>query len=233
MLSAMARRPRFLLTDFPLHVVQRGNDRRACFFEERDFCFYLETLVDASAHYRVLVHAYVLMTNHVHLLMTPLVAGGVSKVMQSLGSRYVKFINATSERVGTLWEGRYKACLVARDEHVLAACRYIDLNPVRAGMVGHPAEYRWSSYAALAGTRFDALVTPHAALEQLGESHGAYARWCDQGIRDDELACLREATVRELAFGSEGFKAEIESATSRATGVRTSGPRPPALRRAH
>ncbi len=160
-------------------------DRRPCFFDERDFRFYLETLADASAHYHVLVHAYVLMTNHIHLLATPLVVGGVSKVMQSLGSRYVKFINANSERAGTLWEGRYKACLVARDEHVLAACRYIDLNPVRAGMVGHPAEYRWSSYAALAGTRFDALVTPHAALEQLGEvAWAAYARWCDRGIRD-------------------------------------------------
>ena len=221
----MARRPRFALTDFPLHVVQRGNDRRPCFFDERDFRFYLETLADASAHYHVLVHAYVLMTNHIHLLATPLVVGGVSKVMQSLGSRYVKFINANSERAGTLWEGRYKACLVARDEHVLAACRYIDLNPVRAGMVGHPAEYRWSSYAALAGTRFDALVTPHAALEQLGGSHGAYARWCDRGIREDELACLREATVRELAFGSEGYQAELESTTSRATAPRPSGPR--------
>jgi putative transposase len=221
----MPRRPRFPLTDFPLHVVQRGNDRRACFFEERDFRFYLETLVDASVHYRVLVHAYVLMTNHVHLLMTPLVAGGVSKLMQSLGSRYVKFVNATTQRVGTLWEGRYKACLVARDEHVLAACRYIDLNPVRAGMVRHPTEYRWSSYAGLAKMRFDAVVTPHTALEQLGASHGAYARWCDEGIRDDELARLREATGRELAFGSEGFKAHIEAMTSRATAPRRSGPR--------
>jgi len=221
----MPRRPRFALTDLPLHVVQRGNDRRPCFFRECDFQVYLKTLADASIHYRVLVHGYVLMTNHVHLLMTPLVVGGVSKVMQSLGSRYVKYVNASCERVGTLWEGRYKACLVARDEHVLAACRYIDLNPVRAGMVAHPSEYRWSSYAALAGTRFDPVVTPHAALEQLGMcAASAYVKWCDDGIREDELHRLREATGRELAFGSEEFRVEVATMTSRATARRTPGP---------
>ena len=178
----MPRRPRFSLTDFPLHVIQRGNDRQRCFFEERDFRIYLRALYDASTRYRVLLHAYVLMTNHVHMLVTPLSVGAVSKLMQSLGTRYAKHINLACGRTGSLWEGRYKACLVARDQHVLAVCRYIDLNPVRAGMVDRARDYRWSSYRALAGLDVDPLVTPHGALEQLGGGNGrAYARWCDEG----------------------------------------------------
>jgi len=220
----MPRRPRYQLTDFPLHVVQRGNDRRACFFEERDFRFYLQLLGEAVVRHRVLVHAYVLMTNHVHLLLTPVVPGAVSKVMQSVGSRYVKSINRASNKVGTLWESRYKACLVAHDKHVLAACRYIDLNPVRAQMVEHPRDYRWSSYRALAGIRVDVLVTPHAALEQLGPSPTAYARWCEAGSDYSELERLRYATEHELAFGSDAFKEKIESMTDRATVARPPGP---------
>lgn len=220
----MSRRPRFLLTDLPLHVVQRGNDRQQCFFEERDYRVYLRALAEASAHYRVLVHAYVLMTNHVHLLVTPEIVGAVSKLMQSVGARYVWHINESRERTGTLWEGRYKACLVARDEHVLSACRYIDLNPVRAGMVRHPSDYRWSSYAALAGLRVDSLVAPHEALAQLGTPRGtAYVRWCAQGSRDDEVDRLREATRNELAFGSDTFKAEIQAVTLRTTVGRPRG----------
>jgi putative transposase len=223
----MPRRPRFLLTDLPLHVVQRGNDRRQCFFCEHDFQFYLRALGQASAHYRVLVHAYVLMTNHVHLLVTPLCVGAVAKLMQSVGTRYVKHVNATRERTGTLWEGRYKACLVARDQHVLAVCRYIDLNPVRAGMVRVPSEYPWSSYAVLAGLRSEPLVTRHDALTELGTPFGsAYARWCAEANPPDELDRLREATQRELAFGSDGFKSQIETTTARATFVRPPGRRP-------
>lgn len=222
----MARRPRFPLTDYPIHVVQRGNDRQRCFFDERDFRVYLKALADASLRYRVRVHAYALMTNHVHLLVTPLAANGVSRLMQSLGARYVKHMNARNERTGTLWEGRYKACLVARDEHVLAACRYIDLNPVRAGIVRRPFDYRWSSYGALAGLRTDPLVFPHDALEQLGNPLGhAYARWCAQGAGAEEVDRLREATARELAFGTDEFKAEIEAVTARPTFARPSGRR--------
>ena len=223
-MPAMPRRPRYQLTDFPLHVVQRGNGRRACFFDECDFRLYLQLLGKAAIRHRVLVHAYVLMTNHVHLLLTPLAPGGVSKVMQSLGSRYVKAVNKASDRAGTLWESRYKACLVAQDRHVLAVCRYIDLNPVRAQMVVHPRDYRWSSYGALSGTRVDMLVTPHAALEQLGTSPMAYARWCEAGADYSELERLRRATENELAFGSEAFKEKIESMTDRATVARPPGP---------
>jgi putative transposase len=223
----MARRPRFLLTNLPLHVVQRGNDRRSCFFADGDYRFYLRTLGEAASRYGVLVHAYVLMTNHVHLLLTPLVPGAVSKLMQSVGARYVWHVNKTCGRTGTLWEGRYKACLVACDAHLLAACRYIDLNPVRAGIVQDPSNYRWSSYGALAGLCADSLVTAHDVLSQLGTARGvAYAQWCAQGSRREEIDDLRAATGGELAFGSDRFKAQIETMTARATFARPPGPSP-------
>lgn len=220
----MARRPRFLLTGLPLHVVQRGNDRQTCFFAERDYRIYLRALRETALRYDVLVHAYVLMTNHVHLLLTPRVAGAVSRVMQSLGARYVRYVNSSRQRTGTLWEGRYRACLVAHDDHVLAACRYIDLNPVRAGMVRTPGEYRWSSYAALSGSRSDSLVTRHSVLDQLGTPAGsAYARWCAQSGIEGELDHIRSAIVHELAFGSDAFKSSIEATTARSVSNRPRG----------
>jgi len=210
----MARRPRFAFADFPLHIVQRGNDRRQCFFEDADYRFYLRALAEATVRYGVLVHAYALMTNHVHLLLTPRAPGGVSRVMQSLGSRYVKHVNARSGRVGTLWESRYKACIVERDEHLLAVCRYIDLNPVRARMVASPEDYYWSSYAGLAGLRPDRIITAHSVLEQLGAPQDtAYVAWCARGIASEELDGLREATSRETVYGSEQFKAEVQART--------------------
>lgn len=222
----MARRPRFPLTEVPLHIVQRGNDRRRCFFDELDYRVYLRAVSDASARYGVAVHAYALMTNHVHLLVTPAQANGVSRLMQSVAARYVWHVNASKSRSGTLWEGRYKACLVERDEHVLAACRYIDLNPVRAGLVSHPSQYPWSSYAALAELRVDPLVVPHDALEQIGRPRGeAYSRWCSV-YPAAEWDRLRQATERQAAFGSDGFLAEIEARTLRPM-VRRGRGRPP------
>lgn len=208
----MARRPRFNVTDLPVHVVQRGNDRRRCFFDDDDRALYLKALGDASAAYGVLVHAYALMTNHVHLLMTPRTVGAIGKVMQSVGTRYVWHVNATKQRTGTLWEGRYRACLVASDRHVLAVCRYIDLNPVRAGIVDHPAKFLWSSFGALAGLRTEPLVSPHAVLEQLGEPRGpAYAQWCLASDEAHELQRLRDATQRGLAYGSEEFSTCVKA----------------------
>ena len=137
--------------------------------------------------------------------------------MQSIGARYVRYVNESSQRTGTLWEGRYRACLVACDRHVLAARRYIDLNPVRAAMVERAADYPWSSYLSLVGERPNRLLTPHGALEQLGTPHAAaYARWCAEGDRDSDLIDLRKATAGELAFGSDAFKTQIETMTSRA-----------------
>jgi len=220
----MARRPRFPVVEFPFHVVQRGNDRRACFFTDRDYAVYLKTLSEACAQYALVVHAYVLMTNHVHLLVTPRTVNSIARTMQSVGARYVRYVNRSLSRSGTLWEGRYRACLVERDEHLLAACRYIDLNPVRAGLVRHAGEYRWSSYLALIGARWDSLVSPHPVLEALGRPLGeAYARWCQQGDRDADLGQLRRATAQELVFGSSQFKAQVESKTGRATSRKSPG----------
>ena len=219
----MSRRPRFPVTGYPLHVVQRGNDRQPCFFADADYRFYLDSLGKAAGHYGVQIHAYVLMTNHVHLLVTPLAAGAVSRMMQALAARYVRYVNARRERTGTLWEGRYKACLVDHDRHLLATCRYIDLNPVRAGIVAHPRAYRWSSFAGLARERHDPLLMPHPVLTQLGDPPGpCYARWCGETVDEDELARLRDATSQELAFGGDHFKAQVEAATSRRT---SAGPR--------
>jgi len=220
----MPRRPRFPLTGLPLHVVQRGNDRQPCFFGDTDCRVYLAALHDAASHYGMQIHAYALMTNHVHLLVTPLEAGAVSRAMQSIGARYVGYINATLGRTGTLWEGRYKACLVDADRYVLAFCRYIDLNPVRARMVAHPVAFRWSSYAGLAGLRRDSLLAPHVSLGALGDAPGpGYARWCGQPVDDDELAALRQATASQRVFGGDRFKAQVEATTSRATARRPPG----------
>lgn len=214
----MPRRPRFAVTGWPLHVVQRGNDRGACFFADADYRVYLKALCEAVTHYGVAVHAYVLMTNHVHLLATPFEVGAISRAMQSVGARYVAYVNGKYRRTGTLWEGRYKACLVEDDRHVLAACRYIDLNPVRAGIVSDPAVYRFSSYAGLAGLRDDALLVPHGALDILPDAPGpGYARWCGESVREDETNALRRATASELVYGGDVFKRRIEAVANRPT----------------
>lgn len=214
----MPRRPRLSVTELPLHVVQRGHDRADCFFIEHDYVAYLAALRDAASYNCVQVHAYALMTNHVHLLVTPFVPHAVSRTLQSVGARYVRYINDTHGRSGTLWEGRYRACLVADDRHVLAACRYIDLNPVRAGIVTDPRAYRWSSYGVLAGHRHDPWLVPHPTLMQLGSVPGdAYSAWCACAIADDELARLREATRRGRPFGDEAFRRRLEAGSPGAT----------------
>jgi putative transposase len=212
----MPRHPRLSFVGLPLHVVQRGNDRQRCFVVDADYEMYLRVLREAVHLHGVQVHAYVLMTNHVHLLATPGAAGSMSRIMQSIGARYVRYFNRRHARTGTLWEGRYKACLVATDEHFLAACRYIDLNPVRAGIVRHPVDYRWSSYRALAGKRDDPLVTAHEALAQLGGSPAvAYASWCGQAPYPSEIDDLRAATAAQGVFGPDVLKKRITAVNRR------------------
>ncbi|MGH8029050.1 MAG: transposase [Arenimonas sp.] len=142
----MPRGRRIDAADVPQHIIQRGNDRQACFFREGDYTYYLQALLEACMAQGCRLHAYVLMTNHVHLLMTPEHCGAVARTMQSVGRRYVRHINDTLTRSGTLWEGRYKSSLVDSEQYLLACQRYIELNPVRAGMVAEPGEYRWSSF---------------------------------------------------------------------------------------
>ena len=137
----MARLPRYVLPGQPHHVIQRGNNRQIIFNVDGDYRFYLEKLNNACKKHNVDVHAYVLMTNHVHILMTPYTEIGLGKVMQSLGRYYVQYYNYTYKRTGTLWEGRYKATLLDTERYLFTCYRYIELNPVRAGLVEHPSQY--------------------------------------------------------------------------------------------
>lgn len=144
----MPRRARLLLPGVPLHIIQRGNNRQACFFGDDDYGFYLDWLTEHARKTGCKVHAYVLMTNHVHLLLSSSKPEGAGALMKALGQRYVQYVNRTYHRSGTLWEGRFRSCLVQEEAYLLACQCYIELNPVRAGMVRRPGDYRWSSYRA-------------------------------------------------------------------------------------
>ena len=205
------------------HLVQRGNDRQACFFRPEDYRCYLQDLRDAALKFECRVHAYVLMTNHVHLLVTPSAAGAVSRMMQAVGRRYVRYINDTFGRMGTLWEGRYKASLVESERYVMACYRYIELNPVRAGMVGGPADYPWSSYACNGLGHHDRLVSPHAVYRQIAldaaERCGLYRDMVSQALSDDDIAAIRKCVQRQRVLGSSKFQAQIEQQLQRRAGL--------------
>jgi putative transposase len=156
----MPRRPRIKLADVPQHIVQRGINREPCFFAEEDYHCYLHWLQKSAADWHCTIHAYVLMTNHVHLLVTSAKPDGIAKMMQSIGRRYVQYINRSYRRTGSLWEGRFKSSLVQAEEYLLTCMRYIELNPVRANMVNDPAQYRWSSYRHNGLGQIDERVTP-------------------------------------------------------------------------
>ncbi|MBV1873156.1 MAG: transposase [Gammaproteobacteria bacterium] len=215
----MARLPRLNLPGIPQHVIQRGNNQQVSFFKDKDYAVYLDKLKLYSKKYSVAVHSYVLMTNHVHLLMTPETEQGVSQMMQSLGRYYVRYINQTYERTGTLWEGRYKSTLVDSDNYFLTVSRYIELNPVRAGMVAHPAEYPWSSYQCNALGKPIELITPHFLYEGLAKTgktrQKRYTALCDKMIADYTLEEIRHSINRAWVLGDERFKKQIEKQTGR------------------
>lgn len=194
----MARLPRLYLPGCAQHVIQRGNNREACFYAEADYKAYLSFLKDAAAKYQVAIHAFVLMTNHVHLLVTPQSEQGVSRMMQAQGRKYVQYFNYTYRRTGTLWEGRYKSTVVDADNYLLTVYRYIELNPVRAKMVTHAAEYPWSSYQGYALGKPIQLLTPHALYNQLGKTDNerqiAYRGLFDGMMPEQELTAIRDAT---------------------------------------
>lgn len=227
----MARQPRLDLSGVAQHVIQRGNDRQPCFAADLDYRNYLQELGEAAQRFGCALHAYVLMTNHVHLLVTPAEVGAVSRMMQALGRRYVACFNARYRRTGTLWEGRFKAGLVGGERHLLACYRYIELNPVRAGMVRLPGDYPWSSHAANALGADDARLTPHPAWLALGrdpsERRTAYRALFDTALPDADVAELRLHTRQQRAWGNPRFQAQIERLTGRSVAARPRG-RPPA-----
>jgi len=215
----MPRKPRFQLPGVPQHIIQRGNNREPCFYAELDYLRYLDDLGDALQRNQCALHAYVLMTNHVHLLITPQTEYGISHTMQDTGRKYVQHINKTYQRTGTLWEGRFKACLVDSEAYLLACMRYIELNPVRAGMVEHPGEYRWSSYSCNADGNSSTIVHPHAQYLQLGrdasERLSNYRELFRNCLVETQLHQLREALNQELVLGREDFKNKIAQMTQR------------------
>ena len=157
----MPRRARIALPGIPWHIIQRGNNRSACFYADEDYQLYLRHLKELTEKFGCAVHAYVLMTNHVHLLLTPEKETSAALLMKNLGQRYVQYINRTYRRSGTLWEGRFRSCLTQTEDYVLACYRYIELNPVRANMVNHPREYPWSSYRGNGEGLSSELIIPH------------------------------------------------------------------------
>ena len=194
----MARLPRYAAPGIPQHVIQRGNDRSALFAADSDYEFFHGCLRAACERYECQVHAYVLMTNHVHLLVTPTDASGPSRMMQSLGRRYVRYFNDRYRRTGTLWEGRYRSVPIRTDAHLLACSRYIELNPVRATMVGSPGEYEWSSFRCNAGGREDEIVQPHPLYLALGAGAATrqkgYRALCKERLAPDVVAAIRAGT---------------------------------------
>jgi len=215
----MARPPRLELPGVPLHVVQRGNNRAACFFSEADRRFYLKCLSRSAAVRGCAVHAYVLMTNHVHLLVTPAEAGAVGAMMQDIGRRYVRVINTIHERTGSLWEGRFKASLIDSERYLLTCHRYIEDNPVRARMVPHAVAHPWSSHAHYVGSRVDRLITRYPQYDALGasedERRSAFQSLFSVPLEQRVLEQIRTAINTDSAFGSEHFMQEAETRLGR------------------
>jgi len=215
----MARLPRFVVPGQPQHVIVRGNNRSEIFCTDEDYRFYLEKLELACKQHGCEVHAYVLMANHVHLLMTPLAEQSLSKTLQMLGRYYVQHFNYRYQRTGTLWEGRYKATLIDSEAYLLTCMRYIELNPVRAAMVSQPSEYPWSSYHCNALGKADALVTPSLEYTQLGsdemERQANYGQLFDQHLADTDVNEIREATNKAWVLGRDRFKQQIQQLLAR------------------
>lgn len=211
----MPRKPRFFLPDVPVHVVQRGHSREPVFFEDNDYLTYLHWLGEAVDRYQVDIHAYVLMTNHIHILATPHDKDGITRMMQYVGRHFVPYINHTYGSSGSIWEGRYKASLIHDEGYLLTCMRYIELNPVRANMVRSPALYRWSSYRCNGQGRDDALVMPHSIYMTLGRTKAsrqeAYKALFKAHLEQGDLNDIRSAWQTGTPLGNGDFRQKVEA----------------------
>ena len=209
----MAREPRLFLPGVPLHIVDRGNARQACFFSDEDRLHYLKDLRDATCNHGAALHAYVLMTNHVHLLLTPSDPASVPDMIKRVAQSHAQYINWRYRRTGSVWEGRYKAAHVESETYLLVCQRYVDLNPVRAGMVQVAGEYRWSSYRSNAEGRANPLVTPHPLYTALGKDAASrqqyYRKLCEQPLTEKDVRRIREATNAGFGVGRQEFLKRI------------------------
>lgn len=223
----MPRKPRFYIAGMPVHVVQRGNNKQPIFFDDADYRVYMKWLREAAEKYDCAVHAYVLMTNHVHILVTPKDTDGISRMMQYVGRRYVPYINQTYQRSGTLWEGRYKSSLIDADGYLLACYRYVEMNPVRADMVEHPRDYAWSSYACNAEGKADKLIKSHALYTALGATEtsrlDAYQGIFQAHVGDADIVEIRASWQTGTPLGSDRFREEIEAVLGKKVGYHKRG----------
>jgi putative transposase len=225
----MARLPRLTLPGYPHHIIQRGNNRQAIFASTADYLMLLDLLDENAKKFGVALHAYVLMGNHFHLLATPQTADGLPQMMQAVGRRYVRYFNDSQQRSGTLWEGRYRSTLIQAERYLLACMAYIDLNPVRAGLVAHPRDYLWSSYGHYSGQRMDKRITPHPLVWALGNTpfarEAAYADMVQAGISPVQQTALTDSTLSGWALGEPDFVAELQKRTERRV-IKSSAGRP-------
>jgi putative transposase len=217
----------------PHHVIQRGNNRQAIFVDRADHEHLLGLLAENAARFGVALHAYVLMDNHFHLLATPGTTTGLPQFMQAVGRSYVRYFNDRHGRSGTLWEGRYRSTLIQADRYLLICMAYIDLNPVRAGMVSDARDFPWSSHGHYAGLRHDKLLTPPALYWELGNTpfarEAAYVDLVRAGVRSADQGTLTEATLRGWAAGDADFLASLQKITERRV-AKTKAGRPPSVR---
>jgi putative transposase len=215
----MARLPRLVIPNQPHHLIQRGNDRQDIFRDPEDFQHFLQWLRDGARQFGVAIHAYVLMSNHFHLLATPQDEQGLSRMMQWLGRYYVPYFNHKYSRTGTLWQGRYRATIVDSEPYFLVCSSYIELNPVRAGMVNVPEDYPWSSYLHHVGLKSDPLITDHKLYWALGntpfERELAYRALVAQGLGERALAEIRHATLKGWALARREFIEDLEKRAGR------------------
>jgi putative transposase len=223
----MARLPRLTLPGYPHHIIQRGNNRQAIFASAADYRMLLDLLFENAEKFGVALHAYVLMSNHFHLLTTPQTADGLAQMMQAVGRRYVRYFNAVQKRSGTLWEGRYKSTLIQPERHLLACMAYIDLNPVRVGLVDQARDYPWSSHGHYTGQRIDKLITPHPLLWALGNTpfarEAAYAELVQGGVSPVQQGALTDSALRGWALGDPEFVADLQKRTQRRVAKTTPG----------
>ncbi len=215
----MARLPRLSIAGYAHHVIQRGNNRQPIFLSNSDRQMMLDFLEEHAKALGIAVHSYVLMDNHIHLLVTPGTNEALPSFMQAVGRRYVRYFNGRTQRTGTLWEGRYKSTIVQSEAYLLTCMAYLDLNPVRAGMVAQAADFPWSSYGHYVGQRSDKLITPHPVVWEIGNTpfarEAAYARLIQGGLTMHQQAALTESVVHGWALGEENFVADLQKNTTR------------------
>lgn len=218
----MPRKARMYVSGVPVHVVQRGHNRTAIFFQQEDYRVYLQILAVGLKRYGADLHAYCLMTNHVHLLMTPSHEDSISRVMQHVGRQYVQYVNKIYQRSGTLWEGRHKGCLIEEESYLLACYRYIELNPVRAGMVSSPEQYLWSSYHSNALANENPLLVKHSLYKAIhqeeSERYRLYRALFDSQLDSALINQIRAGVRANYLLGTDHFKKSVADKIGRSVG---------------